>query len=268
MIIMGNDRPNQDEIDAFAQVVAPASSAPPANGGTPPDLASIAVRLQEIDNSLTGLTASVLALTTLPARTQVPDDPSASMSNQGQELGNVNRPGGLTNGSGQPGTTSTGTVTPPALSKHQGPDPIAGTGYMTTDATLNQDGVLYATTTTRSVQDLKGFTGGVFAIVADRNGNVLARTALRQFGVNGLWIPGGPSTRVDPWSENLGVAAAANGATLNIVHVWDPHGRLFTAIPAILNDVVTLIGMVEAFCKQEPMICSAVATALGLAAMA
>jgi hypothetical protein len=139
---------------------------------------------------------------------------------------------------------------------------------MTTDATLNQDGVLYATTTTRSVQDLKGFTGGVFAVVADRNGNVLGRTAVRQFGVNGLWIPGGPSTRTDQWSENLGVAAAANGATLSIVHIWDPHNRLFSAIPQILNDVVTLIGIVEAFCKQEPVVCNAVATALGLAALA
>lgn len=263
-MMTGNDRPTQDEIDAFAQAISPSPAPPvPANGG---DLTAITLRLEQIDTSLTSLTQSLAALIRVPARPVPTPEPSASVSNQGEEIGTITvRPPVLTNGTSQPGAS---TPTPPALSKHQGPDPIAGTGYMTTDATLNQDGVLYATTTTRSVQDLKGFTGGVMAVVADRNGNVLGRTALRQFGVDGLWVPGSRSNRTDAWSENLGAAAAANGDTLGIIHIWDPHNRLFTAIPTFLNDVVTLVGMVEAFCKQEPIICAAVATALGLAAAA
>ena len=189
-----------------------------------------------------------------PPLRPAPDSPDAAVGNDGAEAIPVAPPAHGPNG---PGSVPT-----PALSRVQGPDPIAGIGYMTTSATVNQQGVLYASTTTHSVKDLEGFTGGVFAIVADAGGAIIARSGIHQFGVDGLWIPGSISSRTDNWTETFSPQAAANGHTLGIVHIWDPKNRFFTDLAQVLRDVETVLDLLRQLCTAEPIICSVVTAAL------
>jgi hypothetical protein len=165
-------------------------------------------------------------------------------------------------GGGLTGGGTSGSAPKPALARAQGPDPIADTGYMQSSATVDQQGILYASTTTWSVMDLRGFTGGVFAVVGDASGAIIARSTIRQYGVDGLWVLGSVSSRTDNWTENFGETAAANGRTLGIVHIWDPKNSFFSDLAQVLQDAETIIGLIQSFCQTEPAICALISAAL------
>ena len=219
---LSDDRVTQAIIDAAeAELASSAETAPeplPATGVVSPCAQSVLARLDSLDRRVSALEHPAgnghgpIVVGPLPA-------PDMSVGNPGTEAIQVNpRPGQVVNGPGNSGGATTPTPAP-ALSKNQGPDPINHIGYMTTTATVNQQGVLYASTNTRSAQMLAGFTGGVFAVVADASGAIIARSAIRQYGVDGTWIPGSVSNRTDNWTENFGPDVVARGHTLGIVHI-------------------------------------------------
>ncbi|WP_426519550.1 hypothetical protein ACPPVQ_05805 [Diaminobutyricibacter sp. McL0618] len=133
----------------------------------------------------------------------------------------------------------------PVLASNQGPDPIAKTGYMSSSATLDAQGALSVQTHIWSVQWLKGFTGGVQVVVGDVNGNIIATSPLQQYGVDGTMTTL-PSSRTVNWMAALGPAAAANGHTLKILHMWSPKNRLGIDIPKIETTVKTIAELIAA----------------------
>ncbi|MGG3574078.1 hypothetical protein ABES80_16605 [Bacillus gobiensis] len=100
-------------------------------------------------------------------------------------------------------------------------DSYLGAGhYMTTDATLNADGIINSFTRTRSVTWFGGFTGGVQVLMVDENGSVIGYTSQHRYGVDGT--KNGRSDRTEPWSESIDSSIANRTVRLAVIHAWTP----------------------------------------------
>jgi Repeat of unknown function (DUF5648) len=105
---------------------------------------------------------------------------------------------------------------------------VGGGEYMRSNVSLSSNGKLVLKTHTWCKKKLAGFTGGVVALMLDKQGNVLANTAPKDYGVDGEWILGGASSRET--IDVLSVDPSVYKDTTDI-DVWlavDPHNRLET----------------------------------------
>jgi hypothetical protein len=92
----------------------------------------------------------------------------------------------------------------------------------TTGAFDPKNGYITAETRTWTWTAFGGFTGGVKIAFYDQEGVIITYSQTHRFGVNGTWVPGGPSDRRDSWSENINLADAAKVQTATVIHCHDP----------------------------------------------
>jgi len=97
--------------------------------------------------------------------------------------------------------------------------------YMDTSATLTSDSWIRASTRTRTITALGGFTGGVIVSLQDENDVVIGMTELRSYGVDGHWI--GRSDRTDRWEQHNDPGIVARTRSLGVVHAWTPKVDLW-----------------------------------------
>lgn len=94
--------------------------------------------------------------------------------------------------------------------------------------------------------DWVGYTGGVFVLFLDANGNVIGSTIQHRFGVNGQQVPGAPSDRTVHWAEAVRPNVANRTAGLVIVHEYAPKGRSL----ATLGEVCEVAAMFGFNCED------------------
>ncbi|MGY0653435.1 hypothetical protein ACW6U8_01665 [Bacillus subtilis] len=75
-----------------------------------------------------------------------------------------------------------------------------------------------------STNDVLGFTGSVMVIFGDAEGNIIHNTHVHSGGVDGVRT--GDPSRDLYWYEEVSQDIVDRTATLQIVHVRNPHGRL------------------------------------------
>ncbi len=269
-ITIVSDRPTAEEI---GNALAKGATSPPGYEAAPdpaPAAAGVAPspcgrRLADIVSSIDELRLRVSVLerggpikplpTPSPIPVPFPVDQDAPVGNHGAvELRRIND-GDNVDGPVVDPTPPVVVIPPviPALSKNQGDDPVAHIGYMRSTATLSRDGRLSVSTTTWSVQDLAGFTGGVFVVAYDANGSIPGRSTIHQFGVDGKWVPWSQSSRTGNWSEDFGVNAAVSATWLGIVHLHAPHPRFFEDLAWIVDKVISVAELIAKLCAAQPL---------------
>jgi hypothetical protein len=134
--------------------------------------------------------------------------------------------------------------------------------HMQSFADMSASGSIGVVTNTWSTSPLVGFTGGVFVAVLDGGGNVIGNTQVHQYGVNGTLIPGGPSKRQDPFTQDLGTAIGANATQLKIVQFHDPQNRLIQDLVELVKIGEDVASTVKAICDADSDVCDMVKTAL------
>lgn len=123
--------------------------------------------------------------------------------------------------------------------------------HMETNATLSQNGIISAQTTTWTTWKAKGFTGGVIAVVGDENGNILYRSNVHSFGVDGEWI--GRSRRTDMWEETVNITNINSAKQLKIIHFHNPTNRLvgfLKSLPEYVKTIGELIKVISDLCSE------------------
>ncbi|SDO19395.1 hypothetical protein SAMN05428965_3107 [Geodermatophilus sp. DSM 45219] len=124
----------------------------------------------------------------------------------------------------------------PALNRRvTSPDITGAAHYMETDVTVNQDGMLWASTRTWSDNWIVGFTGGVIAWVTDEGGNFLHRTSPQTYGVDGKGIFWKPSSRMEFWQEQVPADYVPAARAIEILHFHAPRPRVGEIIKEILD---------------------------------
>ncbi len=100
---------------------------------------------------------------------------------------------------------------------HSGPVRLDATRshFMRIDLTLHEDGHFDADIRTTSLDPLFGFDGRCHLIFRDKNGAILHRKSTAGFGVNGRFIPGGKSDRIDHWQSDIPQVIAARTVTID-----------------------------------------------------
>jgi hypothetical protein len=120
---------------------------------------------------------------------------------------------------------------------------------METSLTCNRDGTLYASTRTWSENWVIGFTGGVVAMVADASGNILHRTGVQSYGVDGKGIFWKPSSRIEFWQEAVPAdrMPAAQGLYVHHFHNGRPRfGEIVAEAMQSADDVASVLGALAA----------------------
>lgn len=93
--------------------------------------------------------------------------------------------------------------------------------HMKTDITVSKDGRIDADTRTWTSEALRGFTGGVFVVLTDCDGNVQHYTSQHSYGVNGT--AGGKSDRTEHWSEPIPPEKMPKIGGYLVKHVRNPQ---------------------------------------------
>jgi hypothetical protein len=100
-------------------------------------------------------------------------------------------------------------------------DTFLGAGhYMYTRGTVDSNGLIRASTRTRTITWFGGYHGGVYCIAADANDIGVAQTPLQRYGVDGTAI--GRADRTDYWSANIGIDAYSRAKKIYCFHTWAP----------------------------------------------
>lgn len=134
---------------------------------------------------------------------------------------------------------------------------FGGGKHGTANAVLDGAGRLTATVATWTNSPFQGFTMGVKVLLLDANRGVIAETTggPGPYGVNGRLVPGGPSERIDVFTQDFGPAQAANAATLAIFLFWAPRWRLLEIVNQVVVVAVAVGEWVAQFCQQYPDAC-------------
>jgi hypothetical protein len=107
-------------------------------------------------------------------------------------------------------------------------------GYMHTDVTVYNSGLLNAVTNTREVTELRGFKGAVAVAVLDQNQAKLWVSPTQLYGVDGKWI--GVSDRTENWNANIPKEILPSIRYLAIIQQWNPN-NVFNDIETWLNGI-------------------------------
>jgi hypothetical protein len=111
----------------------------------------------------------------------------------------------------------------------------ASSRKMKTNITLSANGRIDGTTRTWTSEALRGFTGAVEVVVTDISGNVLHRTQVRSYGVNGT-ASTGESDRTERWTEQVPEDVLNSAAAVVIGHHHDPKNRIPGAVSWIVKN--------------------------------
>lgn len=100
--------------------------------------------------------------------------------------------------------------------------PLSEGHLMWTDARLERDtGFLLAKTRIQSVVKLAGFHGAAEVVLLNAHQEVLARSDMHTWGVDGVWI--GTNDRTEAWSHSFDPDTARQATALGVLHTWDPQ---------------------------------------------
>ena len=130
---------------------------------------------------------------------------------------------------------------------------IKGKDYMDTEVTLSKTasgGLITGKTVIWTENKLSGFTGGVDVALLDQNNNILHISELHQYGVNGKWIPGAPSSRTELWNEPVPQEAMAQVSKIAIVHRHTPKDRL----PGLIKDLKQLAEYIKTVAETAKVV--------------
>lgn len=124
-------------------------------------------------------------------------------------------------------------------------DTVLSNRYMKTSITISKNGRIDGVTKTWSCSN-SGFTGGVYVVIIDKNGNILNEPRQRRYGVNGRNILSGKcSKRTDAWNESISVNNLNNVDSILIGHDHTPKQRITK------DDVMELIRIGAEIYKQS-----------------
>ncbi|WP_428957315.1 PLAT/LH2 domain-containing protein [Streptomyces sp. cg35] len=100
--------------------------------------------------------------------------------------------------------------------------PLSEGHLMWTDARLERDtGFLLAKTRIQSVVKLAGFHGAAQVVLLNAHQEVLARSDMHTWGVDGVWI--GTNDRTEVWSHSFDPDTVRQATALGVLHTWDPQ---------------------------------------------
>ena len=97
--------------------------------------------------------------------------------------------------------------------------------YMDTKIVLSKNGRLDGKTTTKSCQR-KGFTGGVWASLLDKDKNILYISRVHSYGINGKGFDNKCKKRSAPWNENISINIVNKVGGIVIHHARNPKERV------------------------------------------
>ncbi|WP_375766291.1 hypothetical protein NR798_31935 [Archangium gephyra] len=130
-------------------------------------------------------------------------------------------------------------------------DKVVGGGkYMRGIVTIDDGGNIHIRTHVDTHVKLAGFTGGLIALFSDKNGTLLHRTELFQYGVDGLWIIGKPSERWVDEFLTVDPSIGINTDRIDVIMGITPKNRLFVDLQEFvdifkaISTVIELIGTV------------------------
>ena len=135
------------------------------------------------------------------------------------------------------------------LRAEQGPDHLATGEWMESKVIFSESGRVDTETSIWTTMKMYGFTGGCTTFFLDKNGNVLANTPMRPYGVDGVWIPGLPSSRTILEVDDVGQDVFNKTTELRIVHKLTPKSRLMEDINqgvAIGKSIAEVIAIIAA----------------------
>ena len=96
--------------------------------------------------------------------------------------------------------------------------------HMETNVTLSKNGRIDGHTKTKLCQR-KGFTGGVWVALMDKDTNVLHITKVKSYGVDGKGFDNRCQQRSAPWNENVSSNLAKKVGGIVIHHSHNPRAR-------------------------------------------
>jgi hypothetical protein len=105
-------------------------------------------------------------------------------------------------------------------------DGLGNDRKMRTKFTVSNTGRINALTKTRTKDELSGFHGTVILLLTDQERNILYESKPHTYGVNGTIVPGAPSKREEPWSEEFPIEIVEKIGGYRVIHFVDPHGTI------------------------------------------
>ena len=101
--------------------------------------------------------------------------------------------------------------------------------HMYSTVTVSDDGQISGTTTLKNYNNIKGFTGGVFAVALDANGEAVYATEIKSFGVNAAFFKA-CRERTVTWSDTIPAEYLPKVDKMTVVQVHNPTYRVWTWI--------------------------------------
>lgn len=132
-------------------------------------------------------------------------------------------------------------------------DVHVGTGnWMHSTASFNPStGVITGTTRTWCTVALRGFTGSVVPIALNQAGMPIwpatpeDGNVKHQYGVDGFAVPFTTHDRKDTWHNQMPADIAQQAAKLEFMHWYDPKNRLLPDVKIALQDIQTIIQVMQ-----------------------
>ena len=122
---------------------------------------------------------------------------------------------------------------------------VAGGEWVGANATLTDAGRLDCDLHVWTRNRTYGFHGAACVFAVDEANQILWNSQLHTLGVDGLWIPGKPSSRTDHWDEEVPQDAMQKVAAIRLALVLNPTNMLMQDINTLV-DVGKKIGEIAA----------------------
>ncbi len=127
----------------------------------------------------------------------------------------------------------------------------ASSRTMKTEVILSDTGRMDGTTTIKTAEALRGFTGGVLVGVTDLDGNVLYTTKMRKYGVDGTANPNNNSKRTEKWTEQVPTKALDKAAALVIWQSHQPKNRFPGAAEWVVDNWDCLVEIYKKYKETQ-----------------
>ena len=114
--------------------------------------------------------------------------------------------------------------------------------HMASTVTLDSAGSIAGTTTLKNYNNVRGFTGGVFAVALDARGEALYATEIHSYGINASFFKKSV-TRTVTWSDTIPAEYLAKVDKVAVIQMHNPTNRVWTWI---YNNRATLIAHAKA----------------------
>jgi len=101
--------------------------------------------------------------------------------------------------------------------------------HMYSTVTVNESGQISGKTTLKNYNNIKGFTGGVFAVALDADNEALYATEIHSYGINASFFRSCVERTVT-WTDTVPAEYLPRVAKMAVVQVHNPSYRVWTWI--------------------------------------